>query len=86
MPTAPSSARSGVAGVGGGGGGGRRSTFDRVMEYIVGDGPDNKFALICSFCLNHNGMALKEEFQYVGKFTSLTNHFSLFHTTLSSFT
>ncbi|XP_063726646.1 endoplasmic reticulum junction formation protein lunapark-B-like isoform X2 [Symsagittifera roscoffensis] len=65
MPTAPSSARSGVAGVGGGGGGGRRSTFDRVMEYIVGDGPDNKFALICSFCLNHNGMALKEEFQYV---------------------
>merc|ERR1712226_653557 len=42
-----------------------RSTFDRMMEYIVGDGPGNKFALICSQCLNHNGMALKEEYEYV---------------------
>ncbi|XP_075248921.1 endoplasmic reticulum junction formation protein lunapark-B-like isoform X2 [Convolutriloba macropyga] len=42
-----------------------KSTFDRMMEYIVGDGPENKYALICSHCLNHNGMALKEEFEYV---------------------
>merc|ERR1712226_1554745 len=42
-----------------------RSTFDRMMEYIVGDGPGNKYALICSQCLNHNGMALKEEYEYV---------------------
>ncbi|KAK2564930.1 Endoplasmic reticulum junction formation protein lunapark [Acropora cervicornis] len=33
-------------------------------EYLVGDGPNNRFALICSQCCSHNGMALKEEFEY----------------------
>lgn len=26
-----------------------------------------RYALICQQCLSHNGMALKEEFEYVGK-------------------
>lgn len=39
------------------------------MEYLVGDGPSNRYALICKQCLSHNGMALKEEFEYVGKLT-----------------
>ncbi|XP_023859383.1 endoplasmic reticulum junction formation protein lunapark-A isoform X1 [Salvelinus sp. IW2-2015] len=47
-----------------------RGTMDRVIEYFVGDGPQNRFspsryALICQQCLTHNGMALKEEFEYV---------------------
>uniref|UniRef100_A0AAY4EUC7 Endoplasmic reticulum junction formation protein lunapark n=1 Tax=Denticeps clupeoides TaxID=299321 RepID=A0AAY4EUC7_9TELE len=42
-----------------------RSALDRVMEYFVGDGPQNRYALICQQCLSHNGMALKEEFEYV---------------------
>ncbi|XP_019713194.1 endoplasmic reticulum junction formation protein lunapark-A isoform X1 [Hippocampus comes] len=42
-----------------------RGTMDRVIEYLVGDGPQNRFALICQQCLSHNGMALKEEFEYV---------------------
>ncbi|XP_030284483.1 endoplasmic reticulum junction formation protein lunapark-A isoform X3 [Sparus aurata] len=42
-----------------------RGAMDRVIEYLVGDGPQNRYALICQQCLSHNGMALKEEFEYV---------------------
>ncbi|XP_074550615.1 endoplasmic reticulum junction formation protein lunapark-A [Halichoeres trimaculatus] len=42
-----------------------RGAMDRFIEYLVGDGPQNRFALICQQCLSHNGMALKEEFEYV---------------------
>ncbi|KAG5283466.1 hypothetical protein AALO_G00042390 [Alosa alosa] len=42
-----------------------RGALDRVIEYFVGDGPQNRYALICQQCLSHNGMALKEEFEYI---------------------
>ncbi|KAM9343103.1 endoplasmic reticulum junction formation protein lunapark-A [Pholidichthys leucotaenia] len=42
-----------------------RGTMDRIIECLVGDGPQNRFALICQQCLSHNGMALKEEFEYI---------------------
>lgn len=42
-----------------------RGAMDKVIEYLVGDGPQNRYALICQQCLSHNGMALKEEFEYV---------------------
>lgn len=42
-----------------------RGTVDRVVEYLVGDGPQNRYALICKQCFSHNGMALKEEFEYL---------------------
>ena len=41
--------------------------MDRVVEYLVGDGPSNRYALICKQCQSHNGMALKEEFEFIGK-------------------
>uniref|UniRef100_A0A8C6TC57 Endoplasmic reticulum junction formation protein lunapark n=1 Tax=Neogobius melanostomus TaxID=47308 RepID=A0A8C6TC57_9GOBI len=41
-----------------------RGAVDRVLEFLVGDGPGNRYALICQQCLSHNGMALKEEFEY----------------------
>jgi len=41
------------------------------MEYLIGDGPQNRFALICSECQSHNGMALREEFEYIGNICSL---------------
>ena len=44
-----------------------RGYMDRVVEYLVGDGPNNRYALICRQCQSHNGMALKEEFEYIGK-------------------
>lgn len=44
-----------------------RGYMDRVVEYLVGDGPHNRFALICKQCQSHNGMALREEFEFIGK-------------------
>ncbi|KAJ8307457.1 hypothetical protein KUTeg_015541, partial [Tegillarca granosa] len=38
-----------------------RTKTDRLLEYLVGDGPQNRYALICKACHSHNGMALKEE-------------------------
>lgn len=43
-----------------------KSLFDRLIDYLVGDGPSNRYALICRQCECHNGMALKEEFEYLG--------------------
>ncbi|XP_061464391.1 endoplasmic reticulum junction formation protein lunapark isoform X2 [Rhineura floridana] len=42
-----------------------RGVLDRVVEYLVGDGPQNRYALICQQCFSHNGMALREEFEYI---------------------
>ncbi|XP_014236414.1 endoplasmic reticulum junction formation protein lunapark [Trichogramma pretiosum] len=42
----------------------QRNYVDKLIEYVVGDGPNNRYALICRQCDSHNGMALKEEFGY----------------------
>ena len=44
----------------------QRTYLDRFIDYVVGDGPSNRCALICQGCESHNGMALKEEFEYCG--------------------
>lgn len=43
-----------------------RTYIDRLIDVIIGDGPNNRYALICRNCSCHNGMALKEEFEYLG--------------------
>ncbi|XP_006817603.1 endoplasmic reticulum junction formation protein lunapark-B-like [Saccoglossus kowalevskii] len=42
-----------------------RGAVDKVVEYLVGDGPNYRYALICKICQSHNGMALAEEFEYL---------------------
>lgn len=42
-----------------------RTAIDRVIDFLVGEGPGNRYALICSRCNSHNGMALKEEYEYL---------------------
>jgi len=42
-----------------------RGPFEKMVDYLVGDGPSNRYALICRRCARHNGMALKEEFEYI---------------------
>ena len=37
----------------------------QMVEYLVGDGPNNRYALVCSDCKSHNGMALRDEFEYI---------------------
>uniref|UniRef100_A0A1B6IZH8 Endoplasmic reticulum junction formation protein lunapark n=1 Tax=Homalodisca liturata TaxID=320908 RepID=A0A1B6IZH8_9HEMI len=42
-----------------------RTLSEKLVDYLIGDGPENRYALICKFCNGHNGMALKEEFQFI---------------------
>lgn len=42
-----------------------RSIVEKMVDYMIGDGPNNRYALICMHCSSHNGMALKEEFEYL---------------------
>lgn len=42
-----------------------RSFFERVVDWVIADGPDNRFALICRFCYGHNGMSLAEEYETI---------------------
>lgn len=42
-----------------------RSFFEKMVDWVVADGPENRFALICRFCYGHNGMSLAEEFETI---------------------
>jgi len=42
-----------------------RGLTDKLIEFMIGDGPGYRYALICNHCRGHNGMALKEEFPYM---------------------
>lgn len=42
-----------------------RSIVEKMVDFVVGDGPNNRYALICCYCHSHNGMALKDEFEYL---------------------
>lgn len=42
-----------------------RTMFDKVLDFLIGEGPNNRYALICKSCHFHNGMALAEEFEYI---------------------
>lgn len=46
-----------------------RSTLDRMLDYVVKDGPENRMALICRACGAHNGLVLLDEFEYIGELT-----------------
>ncbi|XP_058058573.1 endoplasmic reticulum junction formation protein lunapark-B [Anopheles bellator] len=41
-----------------------KGVVEKMVDYLVGDGPSHRFAMICSECYMHNGMALKEEYEY----------------------
>ncbi|XKL68132.1 hypothetical protein PGB90_003623 [Kerria lacca] len=42
-----------------------RGPLDKLVDMLIGDGPNNRYALICRVCSSHNGMALKHEFEYL---------------------
>eukprot|EP00116_Pleurobrachia_bachei_P011688 sb/3471950/ len=43
----------------------QRTSVDKFVEFVIGDGPNNRYALICSQCHSHNGMALPEDYEYM---------------------
>uniref|UniRef100_T1GJ40 Endoplasmic reticulum junction formation protein lunapark n=1 Tax=Megaselia scalaris TaxID=36166 RepID=T1GJ40_MEGSC len=42
-----------------------KGVLEKMVDYIIGDGPQNRFAMICKQCFGHNGMALEEEYEYM---------------------
>lgn len=42
-----------------------RTIFEKLVDWVVSDGPDNRFALICRYCYGHNGMSLAEEYETI---------------------
>ncbi|XP_024527983.1 uncharacterized protein At2g24330 [Selaginella moellendorffii] len=55
----------GFAAAAAGGGGGGIGWLARIAAMLVGEDPSQCYALICKNCHMHNGLAPKEEFQYV---------------------
>lgn len=43
---------------------GNKGVLEKMVDYLIGDGPHNRFAMICKECYGHNGMALQEEYEY----------------------
>lgn len=43
----------------------KQNVMEKMMDFIISDGPSNRFAMICSGCCGHNGMAMQEDFEYV---------------------
>ncbi|XP_067632033.1 endoplasmic reticulum junction formation protein lunapark-A [Eurosta solidaginis] len=41
-----------------------KGVLERIVDVLIGDGPKDRFAMICKECYAHNGMALKEDFDY----------------------
>jgi len=41
-----------------------KGVVEKMVDYLIGDGPANRFAMICKQCFGHNGMALQEEYEY----------------------
>lgn len=33
----------------------QKSVVDKMVDYLIGDGPSNRFAMICQQCYKHNG-------------------------------
>lgn len=42
----------------------QKGVLEKMVDYLVGDGANSRFAMICRECLMHNGMALQEEYEY----------------------
>ncbi|XP_052742786.1 endoplasmic reticulum junction formation protein lunapark-B [Bicyclus anynana] len=51
-----------------------RSALDKVVDYLLKDGPNHRMALICAACHSHNGMAMAEEFEFVSYVCAYCGH------------
>jgi len=39
----------------------QRSVLNKVTDYLLGDGPNNRYALICVKCHTHNGLVMPDD-------------------------
>ena len=42
-----------------------RSAVDKVIDFALGDGPNNRYALICASCFTHNGLVKEDDLDSV---------------------
>lgn len=42
-----------------------KGVLEKMVDYIIGDGPQNRFAMICKQCFGHNGMASEEQYEFM---------------------
>lgn len=56
-----------------------KAWYDKLFDALIGpaEGPNSKYALICSKCFAHNGLALAEEFEDIRGFLLLSSFFRL---------
>lgn len=38
----------------------QKTVVDKMVDYLIGDGPSNRFAMICQQCFKHNGEEVKQ--------------------------
>uniref|UniRef100_A0A914GZH1 Endoplasmic reticulum junction formation protein lunapark n=1 Tax=Globodera rostochiensis TaxID=31243 RepID=A0A914GZH1_GLORO len=53
-----------------------RTPVDRILDFLMGESINNRYALICSNCHSHNGMAFQEEFESISFFCFKCNYFN----------
>jgi hypothetical protein len=41
--------------------GSSRTSLDKIVDFILGEGPNNKYALLCHACSGHNGLVREQE-------------------------
>jgi hypothetical protein len=48
-----------------------KAWYDKLFDALIGpaEGPNSKYALICSKCFAHNGLAVAEEFEDIREFS-----------------
>merc|ERR1712147_518171 len=51
--------------------------LDKMVDYLVGSKPEQMYALICKNCKNHNGLAIKEEFEYLEWRCAFCHHLNM---------
>uniref|UniRef100_A0AC34QTE5 Endoplasmic reticulum junction formation protein lunapark n=1 Tax=Panagrolaimus sp. JU765 TaxID=591449 RepID=A0AC34QTE5_9BILA len=56
--------------------GAARTPVDKLVDFVIGEGPNNRYALICKNCEMHNGMALPAEFEHLSYYCYNCNFYN----------
>lgn len=42
----------------------QKGLFEKIVDYLINDGPSSRYGMICKECYGHNGMVSQEEYEY----------------------
>lgn len=43
----------------------QKTVFDKMVDYLIGDGPSSRYGMICKECSGHNGISKFLLFHYI---------------------